>query len=662
MNSSLQRILFVAVVLLFQPSLADMPTQAEPVVVAYSEFRPYSFTDEDGKPRGFSVDLIRGLGDAAGLEIEFRRAINPASVLEMLASGEADLTTLLALTDTRLERGLPTTSVGQFELRAFALRAQELTGMGGLTGRTVGVVKGSFGLDGARQIPFAQIVEFANTDAMILPLLTGEVAAVISTEESFLSRLREIGAADQVAAVSPPLISSPYGFIVAPDRPDVQLALDAAIGQALVGPDIELLRERWFGRDARLTDHHLFWPAVLAAVSILAALIVLMRRVRYFRARAEGLKRSGEANALLLEALDAVNGAVVIYDREKRALHRNRAFDINFPALIPDVEAGARMRSLIGRSYDDGTMRKQDETFDREAFLDGVIAAVDRGTSNARTVHTRDGRTFEARDFKLGADYHASIRVDVTARHQQEETIRAQAKKLEAANERLQTFATLAAHDLRAPLKRIEALMGFVAEDIADLGAPVSSEVAGHIGNAKDQATRMAKLVEDLLIYFSADAASDPPTLVTPRKEIDEAIALVDRPEGFEVAVEADVPAMRVHPTAFQGVLRNLVSNAIKHHDRSEGRVHVKAETGPKAVTFTVTDDGAGIPTAYRAQIFEPFKRLSEATQGNGLGLSYIKKTVEGWGGHVSVAPAEPRGSVFSFTVPVPEGDRGRMH
>jgi signal transduction histidine kinase len=101
-------------------------------------------------------------------------------------------------------------------------------------------------------------------------------------------------------------------------------------------------------------------------------------------------------------------------------------------------------------------------------------------------------------------------------------------------------------------------------------------------------------------------------------------------------------------------VLRNLISNAIKHHDRVDGHVHIAVRTVGAFIEFTVADDGPGIAPQHHSRIFQMFQTLKPRDQqeGSGIGLAVVQRTVESRGGKISVESAEGQGARFCFTWP----------
>ena len=127
--------------------------------------------------------------------------------------------------------------------------------------------------------------------------------------------------------------------------------------------------------------------------------------------------------------------------------------------------------------------------------------------------------------------------------------------------------------------------------------------------------------------------------------------------EAFELQVKGPLPTFVTAQAPFQQILRNLLANAVKHHDRDQGQVSVSCE-GPRRgrYVFSVSDDGPGIPAKFHQRIFGMFKTLKsrDRVEGSGMGLALIKRLVGRYEGEVSVtSPLEgERGTRFSFDWP----------
>jgi signal transduction histidine kinase len=171
----------------------------------------------------------------------------------------------------------------------------------------------------------------------------------------------------------------------------------------------------------------------------------------------------------------------------------------------------------------------------------------------------------------------------------------------------------------------------------------------------QQRTARLEMLVASLLSYARAGHAKAAVETVDLGDLVDEIVASIAPPPGFHVRFQNEVPAILTQRPPLDHVLRNLISNAIKHHDRPEGEVVVSAQMTGGVVSFRVEDDGPGIAPAFHERIFAIFQTLQprDDQETSGVGLSIVRKTVERAGGKVWVESAPPRrGSAFLFTWP----------
>jgi len=110
-------------------------------------------------------------------------------------------------------------------------------------------------------------------------------------------------------------------------------------------------------------------------------------------------------------------------------------------------------------------------------------------------------------------------------------------------------------------------------------------------------------------------------------------------------------------PTArlpLKRVFMNLLTNAAKHHDRPRGTVHVSCVDNGDHFSFSVADDGPGIPTEYHERVFQMFQTLKprDTTEGSGMGLALVRRIVESAGGRLTLESGKGRGALFRFTWP----------
>lgn len=218
----------------------------------------------------------------------------------------------------------------------------------------------------------------------------------------------------------------------------------------------------------------------------------------------------------------------------------------------------------------------------------------------------------------------------------------------------LEQLIHIASHDLKEPLRGIDRLAAWIGED---LGAATPPAVAEHLALLRGRVRHLGRLLDDLLAYARVGRVGGRVERVDLAALAARVVALLDPPPGILIALEPGLPTLRAEPAALETVLRNLLANAIRHHDRPQGRVSVAARLRRDALELRVADDGPGIPPACHERIFAPFRSLKPRGEGSGtgMGLAIVRRLVEGHGGIVMVESAPPaRGATFRAIFPLP--------
>lgn len=229
---------------------------------------------------------------------------------------------------------------------------------------------------------------------------------------------------------------------------------------------------------------------------------------------------------------------------------------------------------------------------------------------------------------------------------------------LQKSNKDLEQFAYIASHDLRAPLRAIDQLAGWLQEDLDDR---LDDESREHMEMLRGRVARMETLLNDLLEYSRVGRNVNKDSAIVRGNELIEDITLLlSPPPGFNIFFSPSLRDIQLQKLPLHQVLLNLISNAIKHHDKNTGRVEVRVTNrGHAEYEFTVSDDGPGIPRKLHKKAFEMFQTLQprDKVEGSGMGLALVKKIVSNIGGEITMDSEVGCGTKISFTWPVQSGE-----
>lgn len=215
----------------------------------------------------------------------------------------------------------------------------------------------------------------------------------------------------------------------------------------------------------------------------------------------------------------------------------------------------------------------------------------------------------------------------------------------------LDNLSHVAAHDLKAPLRAIHNLTSWIAADAAAVLPPASQT---HLEKLQSRVQRMDKLLDDLRLYLRADRYERQVELVDLNRLVVEIAGLVLPDQGFTIQTPTPLPTLTTVRVPLETVLRNLINNAVKHHDRGQGQIHITAHDQGAAFELAVADDGPGIPPQFHRRIFDLFQTLKPRDQieGSGMGLAIVKKIIESHEGQITVESTPGKGATFRFTWP----------
>lgn len=128
----------------------------------------------------------------------------------------------------------------------------------------------------------------------------------------------------------------------------------------------------------------------------------------------------------------------------------------------------------------------------------------------------------------------------------------------------------------------------------------------------------------------------------------------IDPPPTFTIAIDPNLPTLNTSRLLLFQVLTNLIGNAVKHHDRSDGSIHIFGRDLGDVYELAIADDGPGIAPEYHDLIFALFQAINPENRSDstGIGLSIVKKIIEAAGGTIRLESQIGKGTTFYFTWP----------
>jgi light-regulated signal transduction histidine kinase (bacteriophytochrome) len=243
---------------------------------------------------------------------------------------------------------------------------------------------------------------------------------------------------------------------------------------------------------------------------------------------------------------------------------------------------------------------------------------------------------------------------DVTETKRTEAALKSYSEELKRSNEELEHFAYIASHDLREPLRMISNYLNLLESRYK--GKVLDEKAEEFIHFAVDGASRMGRLIDDLLEYSHVESKGKPSGWVDMNLVLDQVVTgLKPIIEGSGSILTHDpLPTIMADQTQMMQLLQNLISNAVKYQREKPPRIHVSAKQEGGNWVFSVQDNGIGIPKNQQEGIFQMFHRLHTRDEypGTGIGLAIAKRIVERHGGRIWVESDGKSGSAFFFTIP----------
>jgi PAS domain S-box-containing protein len=221
-------------------------------------------------------------------------------------------------------------------------------------------------------------------------------------------------------------------------------------------------------------------------------------------------------------------------------------------------------------------------------------------------------------------------------------------KELEKSNDSLQEYAHVVSHDLKSPLRSINALMSWIKEDNDGKFDEASLQNFGLIEMTLE---KMEQLISEILLYSSVDSETLENQDVDLNLLIEGLKHILFIPSHISIIVRNNLPIVFGERAKLQQLFQNLISNAIKFNNKKKGIIEINFSEKKSFYQFSIKDNGLGIEKKFHDKIFKIFHSLNESKESTGIGLSIVKKIVDLHEGQIWLESEPEKGTTFFFTL-----------
>jgi PAS domain S-box-containing protein len=232
--------------------------------------------------------------------------------------------------------------------------------------------------------------------------------------------------------------------------------------------------------------------------------------------------------------------------------------------------------------------------------------------------------------------------------------LQARAAELESANRELEAFSYSVSHDLRTPLRHINAFISLLRKS-AEAG--MSEECRHYLQVIVQSAEQMGNLIDDLLVFSRNSRVELQHGIVSLQTMIPNIIDMFETEAGSRrVTWKTDgLPDIPGDPALLRQVFVNLISNALKYtRPREEAHIEIGQVEDPQEFIIFVRDNGVGFEMEYVHKLFGVFQRLHgpDEFEGTGVGLANVRQIIQRHGGRVWADGKVDEGATFYFSLP----------
>ncbi|WP_205503266.1 sensor histidine kinase [Rufibacter psychrotolerans] len=223
-------------------------------------------------------------------------------------------------------------------------------------------------------------------------------------------------------------------------------------------------------------------------------------------------------------------------------------------------------------------------------------------------------------------------------------------QQLEALRKEYEEFVYIVSHDLKAPLRAISNLSGWIKEDA---GSQLDEETQHNLELLQNRAERMERMLNGLLLFSRATRQDLDVREVNVHDLVQDLALPYQQERGLRLHLH-NLPVFTTYAKKLETVLHHLLQNAVKFNEQEQPEVWLEAREQEESYLFTVRDNGVGIPPDAQEKVFKIFFSVQSRDQQEnvGVGLSIIRKIIQFVGGTLHLHSEVGQGATFSFTWP----------
>ncbi|WP_055434820.1 sensor histidine kinase [Lacinutrix algicola] len=220
-------------------------------------------------------------------------------------------------------------------------------------------------------------------------------------------------------------------------------------------------------------------------------------------------------------------------------------------------------------------------------------------------------------------------------------------------NQELSDYAHMVSHDLKSPLRSIDALTTWLAQDYEEIFDDNGKNTLKLI---RTNVEKMDTLISGILEYSTIGKNRIEVYDVDINNLIEDILKSIQIPSHISIT-KSNLPITKGDKYRLQQLFQNLIGNAVKYNDKAEGTIDIGFEDQGDYWQFYIKDNGKGIEEIYFDKIFKTFEKLENNPESSGIGLSIVKKIVELYGGKIWLESQVNIGTTFYFTLKkIPNG------